>query len=87
MESIGRDNRKLMEAACHRHWGAIEVAITLQDDEYEKSEAAEINAILGESLFHNKASAQEDGLDDLEECADYGDDTPEDIQLEISQRV
>lgn len=49
--------------------------------------ADEIAALFGESLFHNKASAEEDGQDDSEGCADFGDDAAENIRLKLNKRV
>lgn len=63
LESIGCDNRMMMEASCQRHGGVIEVAEILQDDGNEKSEVGKIASLFGESQSHNKASAEADRLD------------------------
>lgn len=43
---------------------AIDVAETFRDDWNEEREAGEIAALYGESISYNKASGEEEGLDD-----------------------
>lgn len=77
----------MLKAACQKYRGTIDVDRALQGDGNEGSEDWEIAAPLGESLFYNKASAEEDGLDDIVECADFGDNVPVDIKAKLHERV
>lgn len=56
-----------MLAALQRNGGAIDVAKILQHDGNEEHKAAKIAPLLGESLFHNNVSVEEDVLNDIEQ--------------------
>lgn len=70
LKSVGCDNRKMVEAACQKQRGAIDVYKALHDDGNGEKEAGETAA-----LFH-----------ELEECAGFGDNATEDIKAGIRRR-
>lgn len=58
----------------------MDVDIILQDYSKEETKAAEIPALFGTSLYFNITSGGEDGLSQLGESAERGDDMPENVE-------
>lgn len=77
----------MLKAASQKHGGAIDMDRIMKEDENEEYEAGDTAAIFGESLFHNRTSGDEDYLDQLEKCTEFGDDSPKGEREELDQRV
>lgn len=84
LESLGCDNRTMLEAAISKYDGDVDVAKRLTQEEMERE--GSIAALYGESLYHSGAD-EEDGLENIEEQAEFGDDPPSLIQAELEKRV
>lgn len=69
----------LLEAACCRPKGKTDIAEELTNNQNGESETGKIAALFGKSLFHSDAHAEEVGLEDGEECAEFGDDMEEEM--------
>lgn len=62
LESLGYDNREMLIAARHKLGDEIDVKKRLKDVETEEGSEGMMEALYGESVFHNGGQIEKDGL-------------------------
>lgn len=84
LEALGCDNRAMLQAASNLHDGDIDVRERLEKDREE--EEGSIAALYGDSLYHTGLN-EEDGLEKIEDQAEFGDNTQQEIDDALKKRI
>lgn len=74
-------------AARDKFGEVIDVSHWLADDGYEEESSDNIAALFGESVFHTGDNVEEDGFVEEEKYVDFGDDSPQDIEEALKDRI
>lgn len=87
LESIGCDNRIMLQAASNNNGGVVDISKTVDhDDDIAKNESR-IALLFWELLYHNSIINDEDGIDERFECLEFGDDSQLKIDEKLLKRV
>lgn len=71
----------MLEATGHRHDGDVDIKKAMTADQGVHDDH-QIAALFGDSMFHPGID-EEDGLEKIDEQAEFGDDSPEKIEEEL----
>lgn len=77
----------MLLAARDRYGEEIEVKAKIKADGNEKELSGVIAALFGKSVFHNSGAIENNGLEAEEIFVDFDEDTNEEIQKELDQRL
>ena len=97
LSALGLNNRILLEAACHRHNGIVDVPTVLKQDPTNQTKAEangrSIHSLLNRkfmefgSSFHDQANAIQDTPTDEDIYIDLGEDSDDDLRAALRCRL
>lgn len=87
LQSLGYDNKKMLEAVCARAGGYRDVRKASEQEGIEKSTDGSIATLLRESMRHNRTSAEDDCIRDDYRCAEFRCDAKEEIIAKLNIHV
>lgn len=90
LDAIGCSNRTMIQAACDKHDGEINVADIMDETTPEVgTDDAEMSiaALLSGDIFHSAGGVEDDGMDDEDIYIDMGEDPPFEIEKELEKRI
>lgn len=86
LHSVRCDNGKMLEA-CQRHDGVKNVEKMHGNDGTDEGDEAVIASMFEESMFHSQTNAEDDGISDVYDYAEFGTDTLKEIHSELAKRI
>lgn len=81
------DNRGMLLAFQEKYGSDVDVKNRVKADGNEEEQFGSIAVLFGELLFHNAGAIKNDGLENEDIYIGFGGDTPEEMDVELDQRV
>ena len=97
LRALGLDNEELLAAVCDRHDGVVYVPELLEklkeDKNIQNSDSGEVKSLINAmtknsgTTFHSDCGTEEDMLEDSDVYVDLGEDSPEELDMALSERL
>ena len=95
--ALGRDNEELLAAVCDRHDGVVcvpELIEKLKEDKnIQNSDSGELKSLINamtknfRTTFYSDCGTEEEMLEDSDVYVDLGEDSPDDLDMALSERL
>lgn len=88
LDAIGCNNKKMINIICDKHDGEIDMAEMMSNRTIdEQNNNGSIATLLLENIYHSAGGSEQDGLEEEDIYIDLGEDTEEDINNALEQRI